>query len=402
MRAIIAPKLAIGLAIVSALSLLAFFVLSAFAPDLRNDSSGTANALSKSAIGFAGLRFLVDNTQDQPMRLNRNAHVGWMGLLVLTPEIYSAAADVDKLSHNGIRLIVLPKWIAARDPLHPGWVTKAGTYPGQTIALPLADLLKDITITQGDGEGPARFKAVNEIHANAVPTKPVIIDRIQTISGKKLDPDIVDGADHIVLAHISGTTIFILAEPDLLNNQGLHDGETARAGLNLINALQYKMPAMIDVSLNGFRSSPDLVRTVFTPPFLGATLCALLAAALIAFHAMSRFGSPKLPDRVFAFGKRALADNTAAVIRIMRREPRMAPRYAQTTLNLVTTQLGVPPQRAADPEWVSTVERRGVAAGEPGFAQLRLEANNVEDTAELVRVARKLFRWRRGILHERG
>jgi len=61
----ITARVAIGLVVVSALSLLAFLILSAYAPELRSEKSGGNDALSKSAVGFAGLRYLLDNTGDE-------------------------------------------------------------------------------------------------------------------------------------------------------------------------------------------------------------------------------------------------------------------------------------------------------------------------------------------------
>jgi len=43
---VMAPRVAIGLVLVSMLSLLAYFALSAYAPDFRNESDGQAHALS--------------------------------------------------------------------------------------------------------------------------------------------------------------------------------------------------------------------------------------------------------------------------------------------------------------------------------------------------------------------
>src|SRR6185312_6284878 len=141
------------------------------------------------------------------------------------------------------------------------------------------------------------------------PVKPVSIDRLQTISGAGLVPEIVDDEGKAVLVRVGDTQTFILAEPDLLNNAGLADRNTAGIGYWIVNGARLGEGTIwFDATLNGFKRSPDLLRAVFSPPLLGATLCVLLAAAFLGFHAMSRFGSPKAPDRIYAFGKRALAD----------------------------------------------------------------------------------------------
>src|SRR6202000_3481461 len=82
---IMAPRVAIGLVLVSMLSLLAYFALSAYAPDFRNESDGEAHALSKSAIGFAGLRVLLDasgisNSVDRGIRAAAKP-----GVMIITP-----------------------------------------------------------------------------------------------------------------------------------------------------------------------------------------------------------------------------------------------------------------------------------------------------------------------------
>ncbi len=69
---VISSAVAVGLVIVSVLSLIAFFALSAYTPDIRDDS-GEAHALSKSAIGFAGLRVLL-NAPVRPTRSTAEPH----------------------------------------------------------------------------------------------------------------------------------------------------------------------------------------------------------------------------------------------------------------------------------------------------------------------------------------
>jgi len=392
-------KLAVGLVLVSALSLIAFAALSAYAPFLRSDQSGGNDALSKSAVGFAGILYLADET-GIPTTLGRvPPSPNRYSLTVLTPELGNSADQIGALSHLGATLIVLPKWLASSDPEHSGWVTKLGLQPAKLTEALLTDMVKNAKIAQGKGTKPVHLRAVLGSFASAVPRGPVTIDSIQTISADVLDPVIADDQGHAVLAVVRGTKIYILAEPDLLDNVGIHDASVARMALGMISALRDNPREIsFDVTLNGFRGGPDLLFAMFSPPFLGATLCALLAAAFIGFHAFHRFGAAKEPGRAIAFGKRALADNTAAVIRLMRREPRMAPRYALATLNAAASQLGVARER--DQSWIAALERRrGVR---DRFTQLDVEAQNVRDNGGLMRVAAKLYKWRRGILNERS
>lgn len=396
-NAIISPRLAIGLVIVSALSALAFLVLSAYAPDLRSDASSDATAVSKSAIGFAGLRVLLGEDGIATTVGRTPPRKGAFSLVVLTPQIQTEPKEIARLTADGPRLIVLPKWIAIPDPLHKGWVRKAGGYQPQQLGLLLAPVAKGSKVAQRRGTASVHLKALQGL-ALALPAKALWFDQLQTVAGPDLVPLLADDTGKAVLARIDKTQFYILADPDLLDDTGLRDADMARAGLGIVQALRVgTTPVSLDVTLDGLGHAPDLLRVVFAPPFLGATLCVLLAAAFLAFHAMSRFGAPVRPDRVYAFGKRALADNTAAVIRIMRREPAMAPRYAQALLNQVIAFFGIPREKAADPAVIGALEARSAVAGR--FADLRAEAGDARDVRALMQVAAKLYRWRRGITH---
>jgi hypothetical protein len=262
----------------------------------------------------------------------------------------------------------------------------------------LQTLAKGAKLAQRKGVYRTKLAAETDQFDSDAQAQPVSVDRIQTISGPNLEPDITDDEGKAVLVQVKGTQAFILSEPDILNNQGLQDINMARIAFAIIQELRVRDDAVsFDVTLNGFRRSPDLLRAVFSPPFLGATLCALLAAAFLGFHAMSRFGSPRAPDRVFAFGKRALADNTAAVIRMMKREPAMAARYSQAVLSQIAAFFGISREKAADPSVVRALEQRGALPYR--FADLEAEARDAHDTQGLMQVARKLYRWRRTITH---
>lgn len=396
----ITTRMAVGLVLVSALSLLTFLVLSAYAPDLRNESSAGGNALSKSAIGYAGLRFLLEETNTDVFLRRDPQPCDYCSLVVLAPEIYSSAKEINDLAHPGPRLIVLPKWVVFPDSTHRGWVMRFSAFGIKELSNLLSQVAPGAKVQQRKATARVKLYAADARFADGVPAGAFSTDALQTVSGKTLETKIEDDKGNALLAQVKGTQIYVLAEPDLLNNHGLHDLAVARIATSMVQTIRVgRQPVWFDITLNGFRRAPDLLRTVFAPPFLGATLCAILAAAFIAFHAFSRFGAPYRPDRVYAFGKRALADNTAAVIHLMRREPRMAPRYAQTMLHLVAAQAGLTRERQSDTRWTTDLEqRRGMT---DRFADLSAEADAVRDTHGLMRIAEKLYRWRRGILNER-
>ncbi len=398
---IITPRMIAGLVIVSALSLLAFLVLNAYAPELRSAESSEANALSKSAIGYAGLNILAEQS-GAPVSLSRDPRpCGYCSLLVLTPEVFNDPAQLKKMVRSGARLIILPKWFAAEDPRHRGWAVKVGSMGTANIAKILSAVVNKAVISQREKSGQATLRAAADANRTRdLSTGPIAVDQLQTIAADGIEPVVQDEHKRTVLARIAGSQTYILSDPDLVNNFGLHDRARAILAYNLLRDLRVgDGPIVFDLTLNGFQRSPSILKAVFSPPFLAATLCAVLAAAFLAFHALNRFGSPQRTGRAIAFGKRALADNTAAVIKLLGREPAIAGRYAQAMLNLVGAQAGASREQMMEPRFLAALEMR--AGSDFRFSDLRSQADQVHDKAELLRVAEKLFRWRQKVLHER-
>lgn len=395
------PLVAAGLVLVSVISLIAFLGLSAYAPDLRNESDGDANALSKSAIGFAGLRVLLE-AADIPYEIDRGLvpHRKLRpGLFILTPTLANKNTEIFRLAMPGPSLIVLPKWMPMPDPTASGRVLKIGTF----ATAPIEKLLK----TFSSSTKIARQKTVTRPYifssakgSSSIPAYSVQVDTLQTISGKDWIPVVVNQNGGTVLAKSRWMPVYVLADPDLMNTQGLHDLTTAALSLAILARLRASSgPIDFDVTLNGFRRSPSLLRQAFVPPFLGATLCAILAAALIGFHAVARFGKPQSAPPAFALGKQALANNTADLIRMMGREPHMAMRYAQATRNLALRALGI--RRQMDLQQTDALLRAMERDGGTTYAELAAEATQVRSRAHLVALANRLFRWRQGMIHAR-
>src|SRR5262249_23228178 len=148
---------------------------------------------------------------------------------------------------------------------------------------------------KGSALNRARGTASPSLH-NTADNKTLTIgrlDSLQTISGPNWLGYITDEEGRIVVGRLMGTQVYVLSDPDLLNNKGLHDLATARAADDIIRSLRRgNGPAIFDVTLAGYRNSPNFLRLPFEPPLLGATLCALLAALLIGAHAAMRFGRP--------------------------------------------------------------------------------------------------------------
>jgi hypothetical protein len=398
---VFSPLTALLLVVAGVFSFSAYVVLSAYAPDLRGGDDGGPHALSRSAVGFAGLVRLLQ-ADGVPVEINRDGpakrDASW-SLLVLTPDLSTSSADLLALAKadGPSTLIVLPKWNTIPDPRNSGWVQSAGLVDAGSLN---ALLGKDLgaTIARRADKVPVRLGVAPGEGDSGFPTGP--IDHLQSLTARGTSPVLQAPTGETVLTRIDHGGITILSDPDVLNTQGIADEQTADSAVALIQALRIGAgPVVFDVSLNGYKHSPSLLRLAFEPPFLGATLCLAGAALLMALHAAYRFGAPERATRALALGKRALADNTAGLIRMAKREPHMAAGYLDLNRNAVMKALGAGRLNAA--EFDAYADKLGERIGAGGFSPLAREAPQVKDREGLVRFAQRLYQWRQEMTRER-
>ena len=138
---------------------------------------------------------------------------------------------------------------------------------------------------------------------------------------------------------------------------------------------------------------------VFDIPFLGATLTALATAGLLGWAAFIRFGPPVTEGRAIALGKQALADNSAGLITMARRETRMAPGYLNMIRRRVAREIGAP-RNLTEAQLSELFDRLGQDT-QSGKQFTEMEAGLRQPSAnreDLMNKARDLYRWRKGII----
>ncbi len=405
------PVVVLAMVLVGVFSFSAFMALSAYAPDLRSGQDGRGHALSRSAIGFAGMVQLLRN-EGRTVLISRGPLASqWTAppasgrtnesVLVLTPDPGDEAKELAKLKFNGWTLIVLPKWDVAAQDLHRGWVDKAGLLDGRPVMSAIQGLSKSAVLKRRRGVASPVLEAATGSGLDAGLTMPLgNIDSLQSLSGPGLNPMLVDEQGRAVLVRVGRSSTLILADPDLMNTQGLAELANARAADDIIG-LFGKGPVIFDATLNGFERGRSLLRLAFEPPLLGVVLCLLAAAALMGLHAAGRFGPPQRSHRSLALGKLALADNSAGLIRMARREPRMAAGYAALIRDGAARAVGVPRDLGAG-QAEAVLDRLGAAKGaRTPFSELAAGAETVKTNRDLMRLARQLFEWRREMTRER-
>jgi hypothetical protein len=395
---VFSARVAIILFLVGVFSFSAFITLSTFAPDFLDGNDGQAHALSKSAIGFAGAVKLARAAGSQ-ITVSRGEPNGLSAdLVVLTPETKVDIKTIERLAHVNA-LIVLPKWIPRPSVKHQGWVRETVPMSEAEIGEVLSEIAPKSSVARQPRSAATDLlfdPTASQTRENPGTLRTGKISELQSISGRELTPVVTTRDGKTVLALIlrnDGTRIYVLSEPDLLNNQGIADRTTARTGMALLSALKNAGSTItFDVTLNGFERSRNLMRLALEPPLLAATLSFVIVAAMLAWRAATRSGPTTRTKRAIALGKRALADNSAALIRLTGRDHTMAPRYARMVRMVVAESMQV--SRDAKETTVAELDRIAQSCGVPAtYSELAAEAGNAKTAAETLNAARRLHAW---------
>ena len=377
--------------VVTAIGVLAFMamlVLGAYAPDLRSGHNGGSHALSNGATGFSGLVRLADATGQHPVIIRSTPDFDSEDLAVITPD-HGWAQLGDILQRRGARatLVVLPKWESQADPLKTGWVRIAGLLSPDDPARTLAPT--DPLVIRRD---KSRGQPLRPVDPTAPSALAFLAPRVlQTMSGPRVKPLIVDGYGRVVLGQVGSGHLYVLADPDLINNHGMGDIRQARAAVALLQFLNSTGAdaVLFDVTANGLGRSRSPLKLAFDAPFLAVTLTIFAAMALAAWQALARFGPVRRPARAIAFGKAALVDNSAALIRKAGREAALGPRYVQLIRERAIALFALPP--TADPQAIG--ERLESLNPGRSFHSAAQAAIHARSRDELLGAAQSLHHW---------
>lgn len=399
------PFSARAVAILVAVAVIAFggvMVLAGWAPELRQRDQAGDHPYSTSALGYNGFVRLME-AQGYPIsvsRLERSLETRDWGLMILTLPAYNDLDILDETAFQLPALAVLPKWYGRPDPLNRA-------RQDDTRFLEARDLNDRLRSIYPDAE-VVRVSVLETLEGDFEPgaVKPDV--RLQLIRSETLET-VIGNERGALVAYDPARGLYILSDPDMINTFGLSRLENALFATRLVNYLRSseQEPILMDATLHGFARSENLLKMLFSVPYIGATLIALASALLLGWAALVRFGPPAREARAIALGKQALADNTAGLVTMARREMRMAPGYASLIRRRLARALGLP-RTLQDNQLTEIFDRMGPAeSGGRTFSELETalkgQATNRED---LVQTARDLHHWRKAIIrrtmHERG
>lgn len=353
-------------------------------------NNGGGHGAGRGLNGYAALAALAENDGFAVSRTRSKTALDQPGVLVLTPlpdtEGKTIADIVDKRRHIGPTIVISPKWMAAplESKLHRprGWTRLTG------IALPQwRGFADDVTVTLNDGQedrnrayraggwrmadgrrGPLPDDGAVESGTGAelVPLvtsgdgrtlaayrddngRYPALDALAGVTTPPVPDDAPDDEDAEFDAQADGPDmtrqpLILVFEPDLFDNYGLRNRQTALLALGVLRAAARESGSgqiTFDLSLAGLGGRPNLLTLAFEPPFLAATLGLILALLAVGWRAFCRFGPPRVGVAAIPPGKTTLVVNSAGLIRRAGRLHLVCGPYADALRERLAARLGL-------------------------------------------------------------
>ena len=434
------PRVALALVLVGALGFIALlWAIGSGMTDPAPQPSG-AHAGGKGLTGFAALAsYLKARDYAVSQVQTRSAHQRG-GLLVLTPRHDTRPADIARViadhSGSGPTLLIMPKWLAQPLPqmlalgptgnqpkVRPGFVKLV-----QAAAPEWKGFHDEITVIVAPLAGSP---TAQRWHADGIEGVMPAVQAVESAQGRHLVPLVTAGSDaRIVAAYLAdkgryttldaialgppaevgdaealtappGYPLILVFDPDLLNNYGMAQQANAVLAERIVQAaLPGTDPKIVfDLTLAGYARSQSLLELAFTPPFLAATLCLMLAAGVALWRAYHRFGPPLLVARSIAFGKRALIANAAGLLRRAKRLHLLGGPYADAARERLVKALALP--QRLDPAAAEAAIDRALAVRAPDaqpFSAAAADLRAARRPRDLLRAAQRLHLLERTLL----
>jgi hypothetical protein len=356
---------------------------------------------SRSAIGHAGISDTLQRLGVPVVKSRNNSadKLGKNGVLVLAEPRPSALNEpaLRALLDARAVLLVLPKWTGRASERKPGWLgTAQEKSPGE------AKWALNLVAESGE---VVRERQPPIWETNLLGKVPRIETPVQLMRSVPMRP-IIAGPSGILLGELTkNRAVWVLADPDVIANHGIAEGQNAALALAIIDRLRGRDgPVVFDETIHGYLAqSATPLALLVQFPFVVATFMVLAALGLLLWATMARFGAPQNAPPPLSAGRQGLLQNVAQLITFAGHQQVMVRRYVQATVRETASQLHAPRGLSGEPlaRWLTRVgQARGVTvdcAALIGEVE-QLDDRRRSDLGPLVRLARDIHRWRREIV----
>src|SRR6202011_4434944 len=151
---------------------------------------------------------------------------------------------------------------------------------------------------------------------NVLGRKPQLATPVQLMRSGALRPIIGAPAGILVGELNRNRAIWVLADPDVIANHGIGQGENAALALAIINRLRGRDGAVVfDETIHGYLAqSATPLALLVQFPFVVATFMVADALGLLLWATMARFGAPQTAPPPLSAGRQGLLQNVAPLI----------------------------------------------------------------------------------------
>ena len=383
-----------------------------------------ANSYSLSAIGHKAFVELL-REQDISVIVSRNESASKArngSLLIVAEPLPQHIESRGQLPRTDRTLVVLPKWHGLPNPENREWIGNVALQPDNVVERVLHEILPAATLNRPSRDVQWKYLSLSALHAfrpgqldndilwNRLRNYDVPdIAQPQLIASDRLTP-IIASADGILIGgmQVGDGWLYVVSDPDLLSNHGLGRGDNAALIMDALKLFRPNdSPVVIDETMHGFKSIPNLWRTIFELPFVAATILVFAAIIVLLWSATSRFGAPLGSERGDGERESGLIENAVDLLHQTGRGGDIARRYPEVVLRQVAQRLHMP-RRLADSDRIGWVDRIGAARGVA--TQYRMLKEEIEGSAtgkgygrsRVLKSVQRLYQWKQEMLDGSG
>lgn len=359
-----------------------------------------ADGYSRSAIGHRGLLQFLRREGEVVVQTRLARPLGPCGLYVIAePHELDAADDrrlTARIEQAPATLVVLPKRRGFAERPESAWVDRVEWIEAEKVEATLERVGRWL-----EERPPGLVRSEQSSNWRHPPSwpEPALASPVQLLQGRSRVEPIVACDEGILLGKLGD--IYVLSDPDLLANHGLHRGDNAELVLAMLSRLKQRGAIVFDETVHGHLVEPSIWRAAGQYPFVLVSCQLLLLLAVTAAAARGRFGAV-LPDvPAIAAGKRFLIDNTASLLTHAGSAAPSLRRYGRQRLRVVAEALQAP-RGLGDAECRAFVLARLPEDERQQLAALLDLATAAAARGTAVATARRIRHLTEGLLHARS
>jgi len=401
-------------------SLVFAFLWSGLAGDLNEPHTAGNDSFSSSALGHRAFAELLSRSGITVKR-RRSHRIGALGdstALVLAEPKREREGGLDAEEFRALTMaavdrhfpivIVLPKRVGGEDENHPGWIGAAEVmHPDSVLALMRRFMpLRDLTIKRRGQYSGACSTSWGERLAVSLSPAQFITGRLTPVV--TCDAGVLVGRMRFSTTDgdsTSGSEIYLVSDPDLVNTVGLGSAENAGVVSGLLLSRLHARTVWFDETLHHPVLSMSLATEMLRYPLVLALVQSLLLLGFIIAASVTRFGKAREtrpPDE----SKRALVNSIAGLLSATGRPAETLGAYLSQSLRDTAERYGLPADlrlEEAATRLAKIARSRGVHRDISHLSYLvdGLKQSSERQSQAVLRVAQEIHRWHGDMNHDR-